>query len=67
MFLLFSVFPPRQNKARHESKNRNAQMIKIWLPFTCNSNYFMVMLWDGEYSVQTDISVVCVCAYIYTV
>lgn len=49
MFLLFSVFPPRQNKARHENENSKAQkMRKIWLPFTCNSNYSMVMLWDGD-------------------
>lgn len=59
MFLLFSVFPPRQNKARHENKNSKAhKMMKIWLPFTCNSNYSMVMLWDGEYSVHADISVI---------
>lgn len=25
MFLLFSVFPPRQNKARHENENSKAQ------------------------------------------
>lgn len=64
MFLLFSAFPPRQNKARHENKNKKAQMMGIRLPFTCNSNYSRVVLWDGGYSVHTDSSVIYIYKYI---